>query len=467
METSDMEIELRAIPENEETRAAPASIKSDKGETSQVNSKVQPQRSSPASGEDAEDPAANHVKDALVELELPTASQHTFANVDSELYDSPYSAPTGRRDERSKDNLSFVIASEVKHCPEMRFVQATIRYPLSIMAASALLPVLLSIIAVALFSINVDTGLESFRIRDHPIAELEDGRLMAEEDSSDAWKSWDVDGELLFPSSPATQTRRALLSSSTCRDSVEWRLHIIYTARDGGNVLTPEALETIRRFEERVQAVEDYGRFCYQGATCDVACSPPNSVVPVLTQYGTTPDDLTAAASLLGAMGVYYYTDETFDPVTGTATHLRSDFLFSKPVSGYANEDDRSSSQAAEYETWVTGLHSMLRDASDDLVIVTYGGPYITEYEVLLALKKDIILCLVGFGSIFVYMLLHTRSLFLTAAGMFEISISFPTAYFFHRVAMGIEYAGVLQFLSLFIILGIGASCEPSSFTEE
>ena len=57
-----------------------------------------------------------------------------------------------------------------------------------------------------------------------------------------------------------------------------------------------------------------------------------------------------------------------------------------------------------------------------------------------------------------VYMWAHLDgSVFLAAAcGMAEIVISFPLAYAFHRVVMGLEYVSILQFLAVFVILGIG-----------
>ena len=47
-------------------------------------------------------------------------------------------------------------------------------------------------------------------------------------------------------------------------------------------------------------------------------------------------------------------------------------------------------------------------------------------------------------------------SAFLALCGLFEIALSFPAAYFFHRVVLGVERVSVLQFLSVFVILGIG-----------
>lgn len=63
------------------------------------------------------------------------------------------------------------------------------------------------------------------------------------------------------------------------------------------------------------------------------------------------------------------------------------------------------------------------------------------------------------FSFIFVtgYVWFHTRSLFLTALGQVHVLLSFPTTWFIYRVVFGIEYMGFLNFISLFVILGIGA----------
>eukprot|EP00854_Cymbomonas_tetramitiformis_P014025 gene14025-16579_t len=95
-------------------------------------------------------------------------------------------------------------------------------------------------------------------------------------------------------------------------------------------------------------------------------------------------------------------------------------------------------------------------EASDDTVHVYFGGEAITEYEVLHVLYGDVALSCISLVLVTLFMLAHTGSWFITFAGMFEILISFPVAYFFYRVVLGIPYAGMLNFASLFIILGIG-----------
>ena len=92
-----------------------------------------------------------------------------------------------------------------------------------------------------------------------------------------------------------------------------------------------------------------------------------------------------------------------------------------------------------------------------DRLGVTFGGDVITELEIVEALWRDVSLAGIGFSIVSVYMWAHLDgSVFLAACGMAEIIVSFPTAYAFHRVVMGLEYVSILQFLAIFVILGIG-----------
>lgn len=171
----------------------------------------------------------------------------------------------------------------------------------------------------------------------------------------------------------------------------------------------------------------------------------------------------------LAADGVYVYTDRSFDPATGTAKGLRSDFNFGTPAKGYASETDRPGKQRAEYKAFIEKkIYPLLdaasrkgersrKDVDGDVLGVTFGGAIITEYEIVRALVQDVSLAGFGLTVVALYMWAHmSGSVFLTIAGMFEIAISFPAAYFFYRVVMGLRYVSILQFLSVFVILGIG-----------
>jgi hypothetical protein len=93
----------------------------------------------------------------------------------------------------------------------------------------------------------------------------------------------------------------------------------------------------------------------------------------------------------------------------------------------------------------------------DDQIDVIFGGEELTEFEILLELRNDVAFVGIGIAAVLVYMIVHMDySLFLTVSGLFEIFVSFPASYFFYRVVMNVPFVSVLQFLSIFVILGIG-----------
>lgn len=59
--------------------------------------------------------------------------------------------------------------------------------------------------------------------------------------------------------------------------------------------------------------------------------------------------------------------------------------------------------------------------------------------------------------SVFVLMLLQTRSFAISILGFVHIVLSLPFGYFFYRVVLGQDVFGFLNGITLFIIMGIGA----------
>ena len=58
------------------------------------------------------------------------------------------------------------------------------------------------------------------------------------------------------------------------------------------------------------------------------------------------------------------------------------------------------------------------------------------------------------FIKLFVF--LQTRSIVLTIGGVLGIWLAFPFTYFLYRVILSMRWVGVLHFIGVFVILGIG-----------
>ena len=80
------------------------------------------------------------------------------------------------------------------------------------------------------------------------------------------------------------------------------------------------------------------------------------------------------------------------------------------------------------------------------------------EYEIV---YKGILVAaswsLPAFASVILYMIFHTGSPFLTFMGLGHVLISFPTTWAIYYFIYNIKYQGFLNFISLFVIMGIGA----------
>ena len=106
-------------------------------------------------------------------------------------------------------------------------------------------------------------------------------------------------------------------------------------------------------------------------------------------------------------------------------------------------------------DTLVPHLKANCQDASRGFRVL-YGGKELSKYEADLAMLHDAKLIVVGLILVVLYTYVHTGSLFITFCAMFEIIVSFPAAYAFYAYVLNLEKISILQFLAVFIILGIG-----------
>ena len=72
-------------------------------------------------------------------------------------------------------------------------------------------------------------------------------------------------------------------------------------------------------------------------------------------------------------------------------------------------------------------------------------------------LIMDMCLAIGSLLFVVIYMGIHTRSCFLSIFGMFHILMSFPLAYILYAFVLRIESFYTLSFMSVYVILAIGA----------
>ena len=104
----------------------------------------------------------------------------------------------------------------------------------------------------------------------------------------------------------------------------------------------------------------------------------------------------------------------------------------------------------------------------DSQVDVLYGGTEIFDHEVSETIYHDTLLSIPTFLAICVLLLVFTSfSAWLTLCGLLSIIYSFCCAYFCYHVFFRIEALGLLNVVSVFVIIGIGeTSLKHSYFTQ-
>lgn len=85
---------------------------------------------------------------------------------------------------------------------------------------------------------------------------------------------------------------------------------------------------------------------------------------------------------------------------------------------------------------------------------MVYFGPGITDSVINGLLAGDASLALGSMAVVWLYMWFHTKSLYYASLGMLEMLLAFPATYFIHRIVFNFYWMGILNFLSLFILLG-------------
>jgi hypothetical protein len=249
-------------------------------------------------------------------------------------------------------------------------------------------------------------------------------------------------------------------------------LHVILEVPDD-TVFRADVLHFAKDLQARITELPRYDDFCWVPTSARGFCSQPESLLPIFYPTRVTDGD-SADSRPLGAQltdiesgintvlryGIYYYTDKQFSSTNKRSTLFRIQFQFGSPLPGFDNYRDRYTEQEELFGSWaMANLHPLLRDLDTTSVPglrVFYGGDGLTEREILSTLISDASFASFSLLCIFGLLWLNTDSLFIALISTFEIAVSVPFVYWMYRIVGGIRYLGVLNAISLFLILGIG-----------
>jgi predicted RND superfamily exporter protein len=253
-------------------------------------------------------------------------------------------------------------------------------------------------------------------------------------------------------------------------------MHTDATRRSGIEMLRLDRLEYVRQIEQAIQEFDGYDTWCRKdnplltvGDTSS-RCSPPSSLATYF--FPTVLGNCDYRYDGLGTR-IVRPIDETLEALAALenqddyhwffsaghsehkSTLIRSQFLF-------ALDQAPTPEQREEFMTWLGDLMDALEiekhnaDNPKNGVKTLIGGPQATEILVLRALHGDMALAISSFALVLLYTWFHTGSFVLAVMAMTMIALSFPVSLFFYYLFFGDAKLGVLNVLSIYIVLGIG-----------
>jgi dienelactone hydrolase len=320
------------------------------------------------------------------------------------------------------------------------------------------------------WSVDVDTDFASYLDADSELKFVEGALSTARFESS-----------ML----PASTTGRRRLTKQRQQSLKYWTLDLFYQVNpESGvdNIFGKEALQEIQAVETKLLNFETFQSICQSDSIVSgqPKCTLPDSVVNIfypevkldnLTNQvdfeynGEGP--LTNVQAVLQAWvrdGVFWYADKGFSATNLKSNFTRSRFRGGLPLKGYdtcCTNGKLDPKQKHETELLLQSLYdTFLTKINDDLRYVTVTwkeSKFLTDYEVNEHLLHDAKLSIGSLLFVTVFIYFHILSLGMTAVAVFGILLSFPMAYFVFYVVAGIQEMMILNFVALFLIMGIGA----------
>jgi hypothetical protein len=252
---------------------------------------------------------------------------------------------------------------------------------------------------------------------------------------------------------------------------------------EDGNILTPELLRSAMFVERAIRRDMDSGSMCWRA---NGKCIPPDSALnwfyPSVREVEEGEDagngyafdgegdkmaNVRNMAQYLVSKGKVGIFDKNFGERYEKNGQLHSRLLktevpFGLPLKGFQSVFDRPFTQKQRMKKFgrkiVGKIKNFLRASGGaGKMYILYEAPGSLYSQYTGALMRDLPLVVVSILFLLCYMAMYNGSFYLACMGLVTIILSFPVTVFVYRVVLGIKFLGVMNFVSVWIVLGIGA----------
>ena len=246
----------------------------------------------------------------------------------------------------------------------------------------------------------------------------------------------------------------------------------LYYDSEGGNIFTASNLQKIQEIENDLRSSHDYSSYCMT-YNASLECMPFKSIIRYFDGTFKSIDSVfddptfsnipavlhTALTNNQTSTDFEYFLPNsyTITATVASGSMTRSEMLIGCSLSG--DMKCRSDSWQEKTKKFLADnvkekLENHLGTSEFDFY---YYGYYLWLYDVMQQAIKDMMCAIGSMIFIFIFMLIHTRSLFLTSLAVMSVFASFVGTEILYVGVIGFQYFGFFHILSIFIILGIGA----------
>lgn len=251
---------------------------------------------------------------------------------------------------------------------------------------------------------------------------------------------------------------------------------LLYQAKPGRNMLDARSLTSVRELETKLRSLPGWVSLCHEFGyvpyrfLCSSGLSFVGMAWPSFVEHTPGAPNGTDIYALDGQGDEAFMLDialhlaeindltSAFLPTAyagkGSASQLRSYFEFNPTCC-----------QAAYKDFLFQEVLPTLREHVCDDFEVHWSGSFFKEHEVMDALLGDITMACGSIAFIVVYLAIHTGSPFISVCAIGLIILSLPAALVLFATISGSTGLNAVSFLSLFLIIGLGADVVLVFFT--
>ena len=267
---------------------------------------------------------------------------------------------------------------------------------------------------------------------------------------------------------PNRYDRSPTVSSYRSKSSRRANMDLYYDA-GGANIFTQSNLKKIRSIENRLTSVSEYSKYCQLAGG---RCTTPMSVIrffdgtlasvdPVFNdpEFNNIPEVLyTALTHNTTKSNFQFFLGKSYS-ITNVSAHCsitRSMLQIGYPLPDYTEEKDYEEHikefTAAHFEPLLEDIHENTNEFK-----FLYRSQLLWRDVVFKQAMKDAMCPIGSISFIFIFILIHTKSLWITSFAVLSIMTSFIATNLIYRVVLDFQYIGFFHILTVFIVLGIGA----------